>query len=119
MFMFMRLLLAGLVLWLVGTLGIRFAGERLLHPERPLVTILLYAVSFAAMAFLVPRILSGSRDRRAAVTLLMLPTLTLDALACAFFTTVYPNVSPAAAGLFGGWMLICCGGAVAGVWLAR
>jgi len=119
MFMFMRPLLAGLLLWLAGAVGIRLAGEHLLHPDRPLITILLYAISFAAMAFLVPRILSGSSDRRAAVTLLMLPTLTLDALACAFFTTVFPNVAPAAAGLFGGWMLICCGGAVAGVWLAR
>jgi hypothetical protein len=103
----------------VGTIGIRIAGQRLLHPDRPLATIALYTFSFAAMAFLAPRVVSGSADRRVAVTLLMLPTLTLDALACVFFTTIYPNVAPAAAGIFGGWMLICCGGAVVGVWLAR
>jgi len=112
----MRPLIAGIILWLVGTIGIRLGGQFLLRPGYALA---LYAISFALMAFLVPRILRGSTDRRAAVTLLMLPTLTLDALACAFFTTVYPNVDPAAAGLFGGWMLICCGGAVAGVWLTR
>jgi hypothetical protein len=112
----MRSLVAGIVLWLVGTIGIRLAGERLLHPGHPLATLILYAVSFALMAFLVPRIVRGDR---AAVTLLMLPTLILDGLACVFFTAVYPNVDPAAAGLFGGWMLICCGGAVVGVWLRR
>lgn len=112
----MRPLIVGIILWLVGTIGIRLGGQFLLRPRYALA---LYAISFALMAFLVPRILSGSSDRRAAVTLLILPTLTLDALACAFFTTVYPNVDPAAAGLFGGWMLICCGGAVAGVWLMR
>lgn len=112
--MFMRPLIVGIVLWFVGTIGIRLGGQWLLQPRFALA---LYALSFIAMALLAPRILRG--DRRAAVTLLMLPTLTLDALACVFFATIYPNVDPAAAGLFGGWMLICCGGAVTGVWLAR
>ena len=117
--MFMRPLIAGIVLWLVGTIGIRAWGQWLLHPDRPLATIALYTFSFAAMALLAPRIVGGAADGRAAVTLLMLPTLTLDALACVFFTTIYPNVASAAAGIFGGWMLICCGGAVVGVWLTR
>jgi len=112
--MFMRALLTGIVIWLIGTIGIRLGGQWLLRPRFALA---LYALSFIAMALVAPRLLRG--DRRSAVTLLMLPTLTLDALACIFFTTLYPNVDPAAAGLFGGWMLICCGGAVAGVWLTR
>src|SRR6202041_955000 len=53
----------------------------------------------------------------AAATLLMLPTLILDPFSCAFFSTVFPNVEPGAAGVFGGWMLIFCAGAVLGVWL--
>ena len=114
--MFMRTLIVGIVLWLVGTISIRLGGQWLLQPRFALA---LYALSFIAMSLIVPRVLSNATDRRASVTLLMLPTLTLDALACIFFTTIYPNVDPAAAGLFGGWMLICCGGAVTGVWLAR
>ena len=43
----------------------------------------------------------------------MLPTLILDPFSCAFFPSVFPNMDPAAAGIFGGLMLICCGGAVA------
>jgi len=39
----------------------------------------------------------------------------LDALASAFFPMAYPNLSEAAAGIFGGWMLICCGGGLAGL----
>jgi len=116
-----RPLLLGIAIWLAGTVAIRLAGQHLLLPAQPTRTLLLYAVSAAAMAALVPQLLGGMMriERLGAVTLLMLPTLTFDALACAFFPAVYPNVDPAAAGLFGGWMLICCGGAVAGVWLKR
>jgi hypothetical protein len=47
----------------------------------------------------------------------MLPTLLLDPFSCAFFTVIFPNVEPGAAGVLGGWMLIFCAGAVVGVWL--
>jgi hypothetical protein len=47
---------------------------------------------------------------------LILPTLILDPFSCAFFTTMFPNLDPGAAGAFGGWVLISCGGGVAGVW---
>ena len=114
-----RALLTGLVLWIVGTLAIRLGGQYILR----LNLLLLYLLSFAAMAVLVPRILGGMGLQKdawpAAVTLLMLPTLILDSLACAFFSTVYPNLSPAAAGAFGGWMLIFCGGAAVGAWASR
>jgi hypothetical protein len=101
----------------VGTITIRLAGQYVLHPGRVIETVILYAISFAVMAFLTPRILG--HDARATVTLLMLPTLTFDAFGCVFFPSLYPNLPPAAAGLFGGWMLIFCGGAAAGVWLRR
>jgi hypothetical protein len=72
------------------------------------------------MAFLVPRIcrrLGFQKDQwPRAATLLILPTLVLDPFSCAFFSSMFPNLDPAAAGAFGGWMLICCGGGIAGVW---
>ena len=118
-----RAFLYGLTLWIVGTVAIRFAGQRLLQPGRPLSTLILYLVSFILMALLIPRIprtLKLEKDSRfAAITLLILPTLFLDPFSCLFFSTIFPNISPAAAGLFGGWMLICCAGAVAGSWLQR
>jgi hypothetical protein len=118
-----RALLCGLLLWIVGTLGLRFAGPNILHPGRSLSAVILYAVSFALMAILIPRIprsLKLDKDTRfAAISLLILPTLLLDPFSCLFFPAVFPNIAPAAAGLFGGWMLICCAGAVVGAWLQR
>lgn len=116
-----RVLGLGLLLWLTGTLAIRLAGHRLLQSGHPIQILILYLVSFVLMGLLVRRIcrrLGLQKDSwLPAASLLMLPTLILDPLSCAFFTTVFPNLDPAAAGAFGGWMLICCGGAVVGVWV--
>jgi hypothetical protein len=83
--------------------------------------LILYLVSFVAMGLLIPRIcrrLGLEKDSRLkGATLLILPTLILDPFSCAFFATVFPNLDPGAAGVFGGWILICCAGAVAGVWV--
>jgi len=118
-----RFFLYGLLLWIVGTLAIRLGGERILHPGRLLSTVILYLVSFVLMALLIPRIprsLKLEKDSRfAAISLLILPTLLIDPFSCLFFSTIFPNIAAAAAGLFGGWMLICCAGAVAGAWLQR
>jgi hypothetical protein len=116
-----RVLRIGVLLWIVGTVAIRLGGRGLLHANRPVATLILYLASFVLMALLVPRIfqrLGAEKDSwPAAATLLMLPTLILDPFSCAFFSTVFPNVEPGAAGVFGGWMLIFCAAAVAGVWL--
>jgi hypothetical protein len=118
--MWIRTLLAGLLIWTVGTLAVRLSGHRLLQPDHTLQTVVLYSISFLLMALLVPRIcrrLGFEKDLwPKAATLLILPTLILDPFSCAFFTSMFPNLDPAAAGAFGGWMLICCGGGVAGVW---
>ena len=116
-----RAFLFGTLLWAAGTLGIRVAGHRLLQPNQGLRTALLYLASFVLMALLVRGICRGlglEKDAWSkATTLLVLPTLVLDPFSCAFLPWVFPNLDPAAAGVFGGWMLICCGGAVAGVWV--
>lgn len=116
-----RVLLLGLLLWLAGTVAIRLFGHRLLHARQPLQTVILYLLSFVVMGLLVPWIFR--RLERGlwptATTLLMLPTLILDPFSCAFFPVVFPNVDPAAAGIFGGWMLMFCAGAVAGAWVRR
>lgn len=115
--------LYGLLIWLVGTIAIRLAGQRLLHPARPLSAVTLYLVSILLMAILIPRIprsLKLDKDSRfPAIFLIILPTLLLDPFSCLFFPAIFPNVPPAAAGLFGGWMLTCCAGAVVGALLQR
>lgn len=110
-----RVLAVGWGLWIFGTVAVRLVGPLLLP-----YTLALYAASFVAMAFLargIFRLLHVPRaDWPKAVTLLVLPTLVLDPFSCAYFRSVFPNVAPSLAGAFGGWMLICCGGAVGGAW---
>ena len=113
-----KLLVYGLVLWLVGTVAIRLWGRFLLYPGSVPGTLLLYVLSFLAMAGLARRLCRKAALPRgewpSGAVSLALPTLLLDPLSSAFFPAVFPNITPAAAGLFGGWMLCCCGGALAG-----
>jgi Family of unknown function (DUF5367) len=116
-----RALLVGTLLWITGTLAIRLGGHHLLRASRTSHTLILYVVSFVLMAWLMRRICSRlGLEKDAwpkAATLVMLPTLILDPFSCVFFTTVFPNLDLSSAGAFGGWMLICCAGAVTGVWV--
>jgi Family of unknown function (DUF5367) len=118
-----RAFFIGLLLWAAGTVAIRLTGQRTLQMHHVSRIVILYIVSFGLMAVVVPRIcrrLNLEKERWfEAATLLILPTLILDPFSCAFFPAVFPNIDPAAAGLFGGWMLICCGGGIAGVWVRR
>jgi len=114
----LKISLLGLALWGVGTIGLRLGGDRLLHPDKIWSTLTLYQLSFVLMAQLARRIFSGlglaKEQWVKAAGFLMLPTLLLDPFSCVFFSEVFPNVDPAAAGEFGGWMLICCGGVLGG-----
>ncbi len=113
----------GLGLWVVATLILRLAGQRLLHPGDWTGTLVLFAVSFPLMAWLVRRLCRRFQPRQeewlpAAVSLL-LPTLLLDPFSSAFFPVVFPNMAPGVAGVFGGWMLWCCAGGLMGVCIRR
>ncbi len=117
----LRILTIGIALWIVGTVAIRLSGQHLLAPARPVRVVVLYIVSFLAMALLARRIFKRLKLEQSswpgAATVLALPTLILDPFSCLLSSTVFPNLDSAAVGIFGGWMLICCGGAVAGAWL--
>jgi hypothetical protein len=113
-----RALALGFLLWLVATVVLRLAPAGLLATDRPLVVLLLYAGSFALFFLLIWRYLAPTGNAAEALragVALFLPTLVLDALASAFFPAAYPNFPASAAGVFGGWMLICCGGGLAGL----
>jgi hypothetical protein len=108
-----RFLLLGFGVWLGATLLLRLSPMSLLRPDKTATILFLYAVSFGLVFLLVRRLVRRQGDpthRYRAGIALLLPTLVLDAFASAFFPTVYPNFSASAAGVFGGWMLICCGG---------
>ena len=118
-----RLLLVGLAIWVGATVYLRLDGQRLLHPGHWWGTLLLLAVSFLLMAILSRRLCQRLRLPReqwpAGAISLALPTLLFDPISSAFFPEVFPNIAPEMAGIFGGWMLCCCAGALVGVLLGH
>lgn len=116
--MHMRLLRSGLVIWLAATIALRVAGQHLLRPADPLGTLILFVVSFPLMAWLVRLLCTGAHlppaQYLAGAVSVALPTLMLDPFSCVFFPVLFPNMAPQVAGVFGGWLLWCCAGAVVG-----
>jgi hypothetical protein len=113
-----HLFLCGLGIWIGGTVGLRIAGQRLLHPGDWKGTLILFAVSFPLMAWLVRRLCGRfhlpPEQWPAGAISIALPTLLLDPFSSAFFPVIFPNMAPAVGGVFGGWMLCCCAGALVG-----
>ena len=118
-----KLVLLGFLIWLAATLALRFAGQRILSGQHWPRILLLIALSFAACALLVRRVCVRSRlapeQWPLAAISLLLPTLLLDPFSSAFFPFVFPNIAPQNAGVFGGWMLICCAGGLLGAIIRR
>jgi hypothetical protein len=118
-----RLFFYGLGIWVVATMALRVAGQRLLHPGDWKGTLLLFAVSFPLMGWVVRRLCRRFQLPReewlGGALAVALPTLLLDPFSSAFFPVVFPNMAPEVAGVFGGWMLWCCAGAFVGVSVRR
>jgi hypothetical protein len=116
-----RLLVSGFVLWLLATVLLRVRGEHLISPGSTVRIAILFLLAFPAMAFLarwVCRRLPPQERLPGAVSFAM-PTLLLDPFSSAFFPSVFPNMDPNAAGIFGGLMLWCCAGAFTGVLIRK
>jgi Family of unknown function (DUF5367) len=113
-----QLFMYGLVGWVAATGGLRVGGQYALRSSEWKGVLVLYALSFAVMTWLVSRLLLALQVRQkqvlGAVVSLLLPTLLLDPFSSAFFPAAFPNMTPQVAGAFGGWMLISCAGALAG-----
>jgi hypothetical protein len=120
MFMLLHsgLFISGLAIWIAATLALRFAGQFFLRPRAWPATLILFAVSFLLMAWLARRLCRRFQvppeQWPAGAISLALPTLLLDPFSSAFFPVVFPNLAPELAGIFGGWMLVCCAGALLG-----
>jgi hypothetical protein len=110
-----RFLIIGFALWLLGTVLIRVAPVEQLPAFSSTRILVLYALSFGLMFFLVRQFIArhmSPADAREACIALVLPTLLLDPFTAAFFTSLFPNWPAQAAGVFGGWMLFFCAGAL-------
>jgi Family of unknown function (DUF5367) len=118
-----KLILLGLVIWIVATLALRAGGQRILSDRHWLHVLLLFTTSFVVVAILVRRVCTRARlapeQWPAGAVSLLLPTLLLDPFSSAFFPVVFPNMAPENAGVFGGWMIICCAGGLLGAVIHR
>jgi Family of unknown function (DUF5367) len=114
-----RLFLCGAGIWMGATVALRIGGQYLLRPGNWKGTLILFAVSFPLMAWIVRRLCSRFQPMPekwpAGAVSIALPTLLLDPFSSTFFPVVFPNMAPEVAGVFGGWMLWCCAGALVGV----
>lgn len=108
---------------MAATVVLRLAGQHVLHPGDWTGTIVLFAVSFPLMAWIVRSLCRRFQLRPeqwpAGAVSVLLPTLLLDPFSSAFFPVVFPNLAPELAGVFGGWMLWCCAGGLVGVTIGR
>ena len=112
------LFLSGLAIWIAATVALRLAGQYVLRPRPWPATVLLFTASLLLMTWLARRLcrrfeLAPERWPEGA-TSLALPTLLFDPFSSAFFPMLFPNLAPELAGVFGGWMLACCAGALLG-----
>ncbi|MGA7916465.1 MAG: DUF5367 family protein [Candidatus Acidiferrales bacterium] len=118
-----RLFRFGLAIWLTATIALRLAGQHLFHPGHWKGTLLLFAISFPLMAWVARRLCQAAQLSReqwvAGAASLALPSLLCDPFSCAFFPAVFPNMAPEVAGVFGGWVLWCCGGAIVGAMIGE
>ena len=119
----MRLFLYGVAIWLGATIALRLAGQRLLHPGDLKGALILFAVSFPLMAWVVRRLCRGAglshQQWVGGAVSVALPSLLLDPFSCAFFPVIFPNMAPEVAGVFGGWVLWCCAGAIVGAFIGK
>jgi len=104
-----RLMVLGLLLWLIATLVFRLIGQYLLSPEHPFVVVTVFVAAFPLMYALMNWLLQTQRlegpERVLGTTAILAPGLLLDGLvSIPFFATVFPNMSSGVAYLFGALM---------------
>lgn len=106
-----QLFVVGFSIWLVATIVLRFAGQWVLNPDRPVSIIVLLAISgfllFRLPGMLFMRFVIPPEQRALGGIALVAPGMFLDAFSAICFSSVFPNMRPEAAGLFGGWLLVC------------
>ncbi|MGH9421526.1 MAG: DUF5367 family protein [Thermoanaerobaculia bacterium] len=98
----------GFLIWAVATVALRVAGQYVFRPGAngiPLLLITLPLMIVVALALL--QRYRVTEQRALAAIVLVAPGMLLDTISAMWFSSVFPNIRPDAAGLFGGWLLFC------------
>ncbi len=105
-----RMVILGLVIWALATIALRLGGQYVFRDTGTAAAVRLLLISLVLMivvALLVLRRTRGAGERALAAIALTAPGMLLDTVSAIWFSSVFPNIRPDAAGLFGGWLLFC------------
>ena len=106
-----RVAFAGFLIWLAATVALRLTGQWIIHPRATPGVVIFLFVSGVLMWQLPRGVFSSMRiprsDYARGAIALVAPGMLLDTISAIWFVRVFPNLDPAAAGLFGGWLLFC------------
>jgi Family of unknown function (DUF5367) len=100
----------GFVLWLIVTVVFRFTGHMFFDPANSGLMIGLYAAIIPVMMiltfviYLILRVPPSGHSL--ASSSIALPGMLLSAAIMPFYSTILPNMNPAADALFGGWLML-------------
>ena len=97
-----RYAITGFVIWAGATIALRLVGQYAFRSPA-----VLFAVSLPAMIAVALMVLRDAEQRALAAIALVAPGMLLDTISAIWFPRIFPNIRPAAAGLFGGWLLFC------------
>lgn len=99
---------AGVIIWAVATVLLRFTGQYLLIPGNTPLTIAAFVGVAILIVFLMNALYQTKQvrepERLLAATLFALPGMILDAGTVFFFKDVFPNMPPEADFLFAAWL---------------
>lgn len=99
---------AGVIVWAVATVLLRFIGQYLLIPGNTSLTIAAFVGVAILMVFLMNALYRTKQirgpERLLAATLFALPGMILDAGTVFFFRDVFPNMLPEADFMFAAWL---------------
>lgn len=99
----------GLLVWLLATVIFRLAGQAFFLFEQPAALALIWSATAAGLVLVVRLLFRWQRLARAqrfeAAALMVISGMILDAFVTEAFSSVFPNMSDAAASSFGAWLL--------------
>ena len=102
-----RMVVTGFLIWAVATVALRLAGQYVFRGGSPILLLVITVPVMAAVAIALLQRYRPREQRALAAIALVAPGMLLDTISAIWFPTVFPNIRPDAAGLFGGWLLLC------------
>lgn len=108
---------AGIVVWVLGTLGFRLLGQLFFTPDAALVSVAFTLFFTVVTVWCIRAFIASQRlDHLEGVTFavcIIAPGMLLDTFTVGFFSSVFPNMDPRVAYIFGAHLLWIYGTGIA------